>query len=173
LLGYVSWVLGCLYAAGEWLSHYHERLTWGQRFRVFLALLLAAFAALVPSCVAGDSDLAFKFFITPGGLMLAGLLFVLPYVVSAPYLVTAGFLLQVVAGSLLLPVIIFLSLVTAPFGIDAGLLAGIFELSAETTPPGNFSVFQIQDSLLPGLRHSLTYGDDATLDAIVNWIVSR
>jgi hypothetical protein len=172
LLDYVSRTLGRIYAGGEWLVQFDQRMTRLQRFLIFLPLSLAGIAAIWAMYLLGRSP-SDPLLPWAGLLVVVGTLFLFPpnlFPLFNSLLTMIGSLLEFIAGALLLPVIVLLSVVTAPFGIDAGLLAAFFELSAETTPPGSFEVFQLHDSISPGLRHSLTYSDDATLHAIVKWI---
>jgi hypothetical protein len=193
LLGYVSRPVERLCEAGEWLVQFDKRSTWEQRFRISTWFLFFAGLVFMAKYWAGemveywavddllglssnpDTDYSDTDYLVQVLLFLAGYVLV-PYSryhIYGSLLSLVGYLLVTVAGGMLLLVIVLLSLVTAPFGFDAGFLAAFFELSAETTPPGSFQVFELHDFILPGLRHSLTYSDDATLDAIVKWIACR
>ncbi len=93
------------------------------------------------------------------------------------YLVGLLFLLggigQLILSALLLPVALFLSINSIPaFGKDMVFVGLSWDLSAETTPSGNWRVTRIEpDQSAPlMLRHSCTYEQDNAISAVVTWI---
>jgi hypothetical protein len=79
---------------------------------------------------------------------------------------------QCVAGVLILPTIIMLTLCSVPFGTDVAALSALFEFSVESSPPGSFNVSGTITNAT-GLSHSASYQDSELLSRIGAWIRCR
>jgi hypothetical protein len=196
LYNFASRTLGRVSTGALWLTEIDQQITWKQRLRVVMYILSIAggisllalwmdqlapekAAIITYKILRGDlhfatymTDWRFIIYTAPMCLAALSVIFLVPYVLYSPKILTwLGVIVGLLAGGPLMLLIVLLSIVTAPFGFDAALLAGLFELSAETTPPGNFNVFQLSpDTVSQGLQHGLPYSDAAALDIIVNWI---
>jgi hypothetical protein len=97
------------------------------------------------------------------------------------FLFTAGALIlswEAVALLLVMPLFLVLSITTAlfalPFGVRFGLATFGLEVSAEPTPPGGWSSFQLQASNTPyesqsGLSHG-THSNPVALAEMTRWL---
>ena len=91
--------------------------------------------------------------------------------VMIPY--TVGVLLILLSGLLFLPLLLLLSLVLTPFGLDCALLAPYFELTSEATPLGSHRMLLTSPATVVGLWHSTPYQDYDVYNQICDWITAR
>jgi hypothetical protein len=84
---------------------------------------------------------------------------------------------RVLAGTVLLPVLVLLSVLLVPFGAKFAFASLFLDVTAETTPMGAWSVDQIRPFVAPGgnppLTHSGVYANPQTLDVICKWMAER
>jgi hypothetical protein len=83
-----------------------------------------------------------------------------------------GMLVIAIAGVPLLVLLTLITLVSAPFGLDTALLAPKFEITAEATPPGKVTVFELSSEVATSLWHSAPYGSQEAFREITSWIRS-
>jgi hypothetical protein len=81
--------------------------------------------------------------------------------------------IEILAVVILFPLLVLLSLATAPFGSDTALLAPLLEFTAESTPPGEFAVVQMPSTEELGMAHSAPYKNEHVLRQIGSWIIQR
>jgi hypothetical protein len=105
-----------------------------------------------------------------------GISFLLPYYPYMPMgggTQIVGYFLAAVAGAPLIPVIVLLSIATVSFGPDLGLLAAIFEFSAEAAPPGAIETYHLSDAPSSGLAHSSLLESLEVHEEISKWMIKR
>jgi len=120
-----------------------------------LLLVLAGFAAI--------SFEHFRISMALGiALMVIGILFMVVEI--------TGMLMIAITGAPLLALATLITIVSFPFGLDTALLAPLFEVSAETTPPGKATIVELSAELAGGLWHSSPYGSAEAFHEIALWI---
>jgi hypothetical protein len=81
--------------------------------------------------------------------------------------------LTALSGMLVLPLMMLVSLVLTPFGLDCSLLAPFFELTSEATPLGPHQMLLTSPITVVGLWHSVPYQDKHVYVQISDWISMR
>jgi hypothetical protein len=79
-------------------------------------------------------------------------------------------ILNFIAGLLLAPLYLILTILTVPFSPELAFALWEVQLTVESTPTGKCRVVQISCAETTGLRHSSPYSDSRAIEEIVNWI---
>lgn len=175
LLTKLSRWLNLLAEFGAWVSSLTEYLSVsGRVFRcagfLALAVLLTWLAFLGDSgyvrgtliCLALVSLVVAIAFIVPDGCLLVPLQFE-----------SLGFFIVGAAGACLIPLLVLLTIVSSPFGVDAALLAPVFELTAEGTPPGRVTIYELSGINVRGLWHSAAYSSEEVFKEMLMWMAAQ
>lgn len=166
--------LNAVFSIGEWFSTLNDR--WSPEWRTACAsgLLVAGSVALCYAVFVRFDPLDVVWgTIFFGGVLatILGLSFARPFGFDLFLLI--GLILQALCGALTLPLMLLLMVCALPFGADIALLSLLFDLSAESTPPGNFTVFQ-SAFVRPGtLSHSAPYENEETVVRVAEWLHAR
>jgi len=163
LLAGLARVPRILAALGSWVDTLDKR--WSPLHRILLGvvILLTAMVWFMLEPRAGMSEA-----IVNRVLFAIGTALVIPSIFG-----TISILITAVAGTLLVIILTLIAIVSSPFGLDAALLTPVFEVSAETTPPGKVTLLEISTPLTQGLWHSTPYGSEEAFREIVSWIRNR
>lgn len=79
----------------------------------------------------------------------------------------------VALGVFAAPLPILLGILILPFGPELVVLTLVLNVSAEPTPPGIWSIHQLETDTVQGLMHSRVYEDPIALEQLVAWIQKR
>jgi hypothetical protein len=168
-------IVARLFTSAEKLSDAGKRLgEWhGRRILARITLVLGAVsvALWIHSCAIdhlskaeeGASILAVG--LACGGLLL---LLVVPRMMES---VSAS--IQFAVSICLAPIGAVVAILHLPFGIEATIFGLALEITAETTPPGQWHVLQMRDDTTHGLAHSSTYATSEAIHSISTWISTR
>jgi hypothetical protein len=164
----LSRTFGRLAVAGIWIMAINSRLLLKRRIKYSAVCCLAGFVLLAARAYA-------RIDWSVDVLNISGWAFVLLSVAFG-----IGFLFEGIGllaiGTVGLPLLIGIAAITiasSPFGIDTALLAPLFEISAESTPPGRFTTLELSDEQTKGLWHSTSYESEEAFREIASWIKTR
>jgi hypothetical protein len=150
--------LGLFVNFGVWLAELTVGWSAWKQYGYGVLSMCVGFAALLGP--------HFRIFLILGsGLMLLGVIFVIPFGVEV-----MGLFFIAITGVPFLILVTLITIVSSPFGLDTALLAPRFEMTAETTPPGQVTVFELSSESATGLWHSTPYGNDEAFNEIASWL---
>jgi hypothetical protein len=173
----VAWALSVLsrlfdrvFRAGEWVANTNNRYSPARRAAYAAGPLLFGAVALWYTFVHDiiSSPIMSEVLSLAGWVLVATAIgFIRAFGYDLYGLV--GFTLQALCGALLLPIVIVLMLCVLPFGSDTAIFGVLFEISAESSPPGTFTIFHSAESVA-GLSHSAPYDSDEALLQVAAWV---
>ncbi len=104
-------------------------------------------------------------------LIAFGLGFVTPKGQDTPTLIMVS--LWLLTGVLMIVPVLLTMIPASAFGFDTVMGAPFFDLSAESSPPGETTVISLEGSYGKGLSHSAPYSNRVALSAIVSWLTEK
>jgi hypothetical protein len=169
----VSRIVSKLYSVGEWIRGTKARALSRGRGDPGVISLILGIVIIGYAFVAHNLSFPLQAIIFSTGIVLTsiGLSFSLDVDGNDPFQVVGG-IFQAIGGALLIPIVLLLSVFSAPFGLDTMLSATLFEFSAESSPPGTYKVTQT-DAKAIGLSHSSPYSNVELLKKLADFVISR
>jgi hypothetical protein len=184
-----AWVARAIAKAAPWADRVAEISGSGWRWGVG-ALVAAAIPLALLHTGPQEPLVVQRLLLAAGGVSLAlGLGWLLLYVSVALYgYLTLGLFL--LGAMFLAPLPLLFAVALIPFGLDFSLAGLVLDITAETTPPGTWTVHHIPDEnpragdFPPGdaevpttgttsLRHSMSYANPAAAELLSCWIRKR
>jgi hypothetical protein len=172
LLTVLSRAVGRIAVFGAWVSALNEKRSLKNRIAHGLLFGVPASALLFFALSWSENDLIFAAFAVLGAI---GLCFILPkYFLPLPVSFEGlGSIFIAITGAPLLILVTLMTVATSPFGVDLALLASVFEINVETTPPGKVMTIELSAERAIGLWHSAAYESEEAFHEIASWIRSR
>jgi len=160
LFEWLSTSLTTVYRFGDWLERKSDQLSRFEVILIGLFITLSGTATFLLSRMGrqpSESQLAIPLSLL-GFALLILLLFFAHWVKQA---------LRAVYLILVFPLLVISAILSTPYGFETALLGGLFQFSAEASPPGSFMVTNLQADTAKGLWHSLPYSDKEAFRLIV------
>lgn len=171
ILSALSRAINSIAKLGFWLMDLNDRLPRVTRIKyLLLSWSLGGLLGYISFYFHEHRDVPYGTY----GKLLAYLSLSLFYIgmsfIHSLFFMTAGFVISGVVGAVLLGLLVLVTIISFPFGLDTALLSPVFEISAETSPPGRFTTVQLSDCESNGLWHSSSHESEETSREIASWI---